>query len=123
MKEGRFQFSKAFPSDYVRNLDLGGEDKTVKIAGWRYADHTDIGKNGEQMQGVVLDLAGTKKVLVLNVTNFATIKGIHGDDPDDWTGKKIILYPTTTRFGPDPKHPCIRVRNVNPATGKEPDLL
>lgn len=123
MSEEKFQFSKAFPSDYVRNLDLGGEDKTVKITGWRYCDHTDIGKNGEQMEGVVLLLAGTKKVLVLNVTNFATIKGIHGDDPETWIGKKVTLYPATTRFGPDPKHPCIRVRNVNPATGKEPDLL
>jgi len=119
----KFNYAKAFPSDYVRNLDLGGEDKTVKITGWRYCDETDIGKNGEQMEGVVLLLTGTEKGLVLNVTNFTSIRRIHGDDPETWIGKKVILYPTTTRFGPDPKRPCIRVRNVNPATGKDPDIL
>lgn len=123
MSEEKFQYAKAFPSPYLREPDLGGKVSTVTITGWRYCDDTDIGKNGEQMEGVVIFLEGTDKLFVLNVTNFGVIKGIHGDDPEAWKGKQITIFPTTTRFGPDPRHPCIRIKNKDPETGKAPDIL
>jgi len=123
MSGEKFQYAKAYPSKYLREPDLGGKVSTVTITGWRYCDETDIGKNGEPMEGTVIFLDKTDKLFVLNVTNFGTIKGIHGEDPEAWKGKQITLFPTTCRFGRDPKNPCIRIKNKDPETGKEPDIL
>jgi hypothetical protein len=80
-----------------------------------------VGSEGRKLtKGTVLMFKESDKELVANVTNFATIKSIHGKDPDDWGGKQITLYPCTTRFGKNPAVPCIRVRNIDPATGKPP---
>ena len=123
MSKEKFKYAKAYPSDYLRNLDLGGKVQTVTITDWRYCDETDIGKNGEQMEGIGIFLTKTEKLFVLNVTNYGTIEGLHGHDPEEWKGKKITIYPTTCRFGRDPKHPCIRIKNKDPETGKDPDIL
>ena len=45
----------------------------------------------------------------LNMTNFDAVADICGDDTEDWPGKEIELYPTTTRMGGEIVD-CVRVR-------------
>ena len=50
-----------------------------------------------------------KHGLVLNRTNNRTIRAAYGDDVDGWTGKIIVLYPTTAEFR-GKMGPAMRVR-------------
>lgn len=56
------------------------------------------------------------KPMVLNKTNCKTIekKLYKTGQVEDWIGKKIEIYTTTTRFGRD-MVPCLRVREEVPA--------
>jgi hypothetical protein len=105
-----FKFSEAYPSPYLRAPDLMGEERTLTITGWRYTGKDDKGEDGRQMRGTVLTFEETEKVLVANVTNFRAIQLLHGIDPNDWTGRRVTFFPTTTRLGNDPHKPCIRVK-------------
>lgn len=116
----QFKFSKAYPSDHLRCPDLEGKEATLTIESWEYPDaKKDIGQDGKTMKGTVVLFAGSPKRFLVNVTNYGTIFGIHGK-PDNWAGKKIILFPATTPLGKDKKKPCIRVKNIDPATGLAP---
>jgi hypothetical protein len=62
----------------------------------------------------VLYFQKATKGLVLNRTNAMTIAGLYGDESDDWTGKRISIYPTRIRaFGA--MQDTIRVREEIPA--------
>ena len=50
-----------------------------------------------------------KHGLVLNRTNNRTIRGAYGDDVVGWSGKIIVLYPTTAEFR-GKMGPAMRVR-------------
>lgn len=106
-----FQFSKAYPSKYLRSPDLNGKECTLTIKSWRYCSNKDTGDDGRPMKGVVLSFAETEKEYVSGVTVFRQIQSVLGYDPNDWNDKKITFFPTTCRFGKDPKHPCIRVKS------------
>lgn len=118
----QFKFSKAYPSPYMREPDLGGNDVTLTVKGWRYADQTDKGSDGKPMEGTVLAFKETDKELVLAKINHISISRLHGPDPTKWQEKRITFYPTTCSAFGDPKTPCIRVRGINPETGKARDL-
>jgi hypothetical protein len=55
--------------------------------------------------------------LLLNKTNATTIAQLYGNNPSQWVGKLITLYPTTTSVGGAEKE-CIRVRNQDPSKVK-----
>jgi hypothetical protein len=106
-----FQFSKAYPSQYLRSPDLNGKECTLTVKSWRYIDtKKDLGDDGRPMKGIVLAFKETPKEYVSGVTVFRQIQQVLGFDPNTWIEKKITFYPTTCRFGKDPKHPCIRVK-------------
>lgn len=120
----RFSFAKAYPSDKLSEPDLLGDDWTVTITGWRYANKNDIGRDGKPMgPGTVLAFEETDKELKLPKLSHVLITRIHGPDPNKWVGKQVILFPTTCPCFGDPRTPCIRVRKIDPATGKPPDLF
>ena len=60
----------------------------------------------------------SKRGLVLNRTNNRTIRAAFGDAVDGWSGKIIVLYPTTAEFR-GKMGPAMRVRIPPPkqATG------
>jgi hypothetical protein len=65
--------------------------------------------------------------MVLNLTNWDLIATFCGADSDTWTGKDIILYPTTTTFGSKTVD-CIRVRQprqrqASPVKAAQPKTL
>ena len=58
----------------------------------------------------------SKRGLVLNRTNNRTIRASYGDAVDGWTGKIIVLYPTTAEFR-GKMGPAMRVRIPPPKDG------
>lgn len=54
------------------------------------------------------------KKLWCNKTNGRTIAKIHGKNVEDWHGKKVTLYPTTTRGAGGATVDCIRIRERAP---------
>jgi len=96
-----------FPSRYLKAADLKGEARIVEI------DHAPLemlkNNKGEEQRKVVLYFTHAKKSLPLNMTNFDLVAGICGDDTEEWSGKKIELYPTTTQMGGKIVD-CVRIR-------------
>lgn len=65
---------------------------------------------GEQKeQKLVVWFTNDKHGLVLNKTNNRTIRGEFGDDCSGWTGKIVVLFPTTDEFR-GKMVPVLRVR-------------
>ena len=98
------KISEAFPSKYVTAPDLNGQDRTLIIEN---VTSESVGKP-PQVRPVVY-FNGAQKGLVLNQTNGNTIALHHGDEMNNWGGKQITIYPTTTEFGSKVVD-CIRVR-------------
>jgi hypothetical protein len=88
-----------------------GKDIDVTIESVRSANANDKGKDGKPITDkAFIRLAKVKKEWVLNATNAKSIRRQHGNDMDEWSGKKITIYRTTCNAFGDPNKPCIRVR-------------
>jgi hypothetical protein len=100
-----------FPNDYIAAHDLRGKDvvKTIKTVAIEKLRMT----GGRQEKKPVVLFSDTPKKLVLNKTNAKLIAAQHGCDTDQWAGRKIVLYPTTTLLGPNTVD-CVRVREQAP---------
>jgi hypothetical protein len=96
-----------FAEKYLKCAHLKGKPATLTITAAPY--ETLKNRKGEE-QKIVLSFAETKKTFPLNMTNFNSVADMCGEDTDDWPGKKIEVYPTTTQM--DGKMvECIRVRS------------
>jgi arabinogalactan endo-1,4-beta-galactosidase len=96
------KISSAFPSDYLKAADLQGQAVTVTMA------HVSIETVGKD-QKPILYFQGKERGLVLNKTNASKISEMYGDDTENWTGGKIILYEAMVDFKGDTVA-AIRVR-------------
>lgn len=96
-----------FPSDYVSAVELKGRDVVVTIATVSMENMKLRG--GVAKRKPVLTFNGTKKKFCLNVTNADSIASMYGTKAENWIGKRITLYPTTTKMGRDTVD-CIRIR-------------
>lgn len=105
-------FMLLFPNDYIGAHDLMGKDVTKTIARVLVEDLRC--QSGKVERKPVLVFKDSKKKLVLNKTNARTIAGIHGPDTERWAGKRVTMYPTTTKLGRDTVD-CVRVRSKAPA--------
>lgn len=106
-----------FPSEFLCAEDLKGKDVTITIAGISKQDLKM--KGGSSKRKPVLTFERTPKKLVLNVTNADSIATLYGSKADEWVGKRITVYPTTTTFGRQTVT-CIRVRERVPAAPGKP---
>ncbi len=104
----------AFPSKWVRAIDLKGRDVTVTIA--RCLEE-EVAREGSTQP--VLYFHGAEKGLVLNKTNANTIADGLGPETDSWIGAQITLYPTKTDFQ-GKRVDCIRVRELSDVEPPEP---
>lgn len=100
-------FRLLFPNDYIGSADLRGKDVTKTIKAVIVEKLRMTGGKSEKKPVVLF--SDTPKKLVLNKTNAKLIAGQHGNDTEQWIGKKITLYPTTTQFGLATVD-CVRVR-------------
>ena len=62
----------------------------------------------------VLSIRGATKKLIVNATIGKTIAGMYGPNTDDWVGKRITMYATTTKAKGRGTVDCVRVRPVIP---------
>ena len=107
----RSALDKAFLFSY----DLQGKDVTVVIE--RVVQGELVGQQGRKTKKPLVYFKGKSKPLALNITNIKTIASLYGSfRVEDWIGKSITLYPTTTNFGSETKD-CIRIKNKRPGAG------
>ena len=96
--------NSAFPSKYLRAVDLAGQDRTLVMRGVKMEAPGDDGD-----EKPVLYFEGEDRGLVLNKTNANTIVGLYGAETKKWAGKGITLFPSQTEFQ-GKSVACIRVR-------------
>ena len=97
-----------FPSRFLKAGDLNGEPITLTIASAAY--ETLKNPKGSEEQKLVVGFRKTKKLMIVNVTNFDGIADATGEaDSDDWINHKIEVYPSEVQVGTEMK-PCLRVR-------------
>ena len=120
MEEAR-SVSGSFPG-FLEAGDLDGKDVTLKMKVVRQPGPNDKGLDGKPIDKPIVVFENARKEWVLNKTNARTIRLLYGDQFGEWKGKAVTIYPTTCpAFGETVA--CIRVRSINPETGKEPDLF
>ena len=83
--------SDAYPSNYIKAIDLDGRTAELTI---RNVTMEDLGNDRKP----VAHFSDAKKGLVLNVTNASAVAAEFGDDMDAWAGHKIELYGTPVTF-------------------------
>lgn len=96
-----------FQSDYVAAVEFKGRDVALTIAGVKIEELKMAG--GKKDRKPTLSFRETKKRLILNKTNAATIANIYGTKAEDWVGKRITLFPTITSCGAEMVD-CVRIR-------------
>jgi hypothetical protein len=96
-----------YDKEFLYSFDLDGKDITVTIE--KVTGGEVIGEGGKKSKKPMLHIVGTKKRLALNVTNGKTIETLYGKDVQNWKGKRVTLFPSTTKFGSETMD-CIRVR-------------
>lgn len=93
--------------EHLYAYDLDGREVTVQIE--RVFAGELMGEKGRKSKKPMIKIVGKDKKLALNKTNGKTIAKLYGKDTDDWAGKWITIYPTTTDFGGETVD-CIRVK-------------
>jgi hypothetical protein len=91
-------FDNVYGSKMLSAAELGDGKLRVKI---KFLSREPLqGRNpGEQPRDrIVVDLVGTEKRLVLNATNFKTLRDALGRDPKNWIGAEIGISAETTTF-------------------------
>lgn len=93
--------------DYIGAYALPeGEDLTVTID---YVQNEVVtGSGGKKEECMVAHLVG-QKPLILNVTNSKSIHKLYGPFIEDWRGKQVTLYASTTKLAGDIVE-CLRIR-------------
>jgi hypothetical protein len=103
-----------FPSKYLKASDFQGQDVTLMMVTVAVEDIGD----GENRP--LLRFDGAKKGLLLNRTNARTIAELYGAETNDWRGRHVTLFPTTTDFR-GASVDCIRVRPTAPVRSEPLD--
>jgi hypothetical protein len=104
-----------FPTDYIKHVELQGQDVTLTIAKVDLEDLQLRGTSKKKRKGV-LSFKETPKKLVLCRENGETLKKLYGRDADEWIGKQVTIYPDpNVMFGPN-KVGGTRIRAQMPKT-------
>lgn len=102
-------YRKFYEKDYLGAWDLKDDvDTVVRIT--KVVGGNIVGPGGRKTKKPVVYVHGTEKGLVLGATTGKTIAGMYGPQIEDWVGKRIALYKTTTNSAEGGVVDCIRVR-------------
>lgn len=94
--------------DYIGAYALSeGEDLTVTID-WVQSEEV-TGSGGKKEICTVAHLVGHKP-MILNVTNSKSIHKLYGPYIEDWAGKNITLYASTTKLAGEMVE-CLRAKS------------
>lgn len=111
-------YRSLYDKDYIGAWDLKDKDVTVTIT--RVVGGNLVGQGGRKSKKPIVYMRGTEKGFAVNATNGKTIASMYGNHVEEWVGKRITLYKSTTRSpNGDGDVECIRVRPKVPAAGKE----
>lgn len=110
-----------FPSRWLKADDLADDEDTIVTI--KSVGVEEVGQGDDREEKAVVFFRELDKGLVLNKTNASAIAQQHGDDTDDWTGKRIALFQQEVDFR-GKQTLAIRVRLRKPkaaaAAAKEP---
>ncbi len=89
-----------FGGETLKATDLNGKSVNLTIAGQEVREFEEE-KNGQKInkKKIVLSFQGTKKKLVVNITNATRIAALYGDDYTLWSGHVIQLRSEKVQFG------------------------
>lgn len=93
--------------DYIGAYSLGDAgDMTVTID---YVQTEEITGTGGKKEYCTVAHLVDQKPMILNVTNSKSIGKLYGNFIEDWAGKQITLFATTTKLAGETVE-CLRVR-------------
>ena len=105
----RTHWKRLINPDYLGAYSLPeGQDMTVIIKS--VGKEIVVGTGGKKDECTVAHIEGNKP-LILNNTNCKTIAKLYGAYIEDWVGKPITLFATTTKLAGDTVE-CLRIRPV-----------
>lgn len=114
------KLKEAFPGNWLSAADLGEEDHVCIIQDVR---SEMIGQGERARLKLVVKFREFEKPLVCNLTNAKTIAALHGDETNDWVGKRITLWVNPdVQFGSEIVS-AIRVRSKAPTPLQANGLL
>ena len=95
-----------------------GKDRVVEIESVDCKELTS-NNNGKVKKDKrpIIRFKGAEKTFVCNKTNGKAIAGMYGVKTEEWKGKKITIYASTTLAGGETVD-CIRVRPTQPKDDK-----
>ena len=107
MSEKKTHWKRLMNPDFIGAYWLPpGEDVTVTID--FVVRETITGTGGKKEECTVAHLKDAKP-FILNATNCKTIARLYGTFIEDWAGKPITLYASTTKMGGETVE-CLRIR-------------
>jgi hypothetical protein len=114
-EQEKHHWKKWVNTDYIGAYSLDGKDLTVRIVSVK--QQLVKGENGKEETCTVAALQGQKS-FIINRTNAKMItKLFNSPYIEDWVGKYITLYPTTTKVAGETVE-CLRIRSVVPQIKK-----
>jgi hypothetical protein len=110
--ESKTHWKKLINPDYIGAYALpSGQDMTVTIVS--VSREVVVSTGGKKEECTVAKLF-SQKPLILNVTNSKMIAKLYGPFIEDWAGKQITLYASTTKLAGEVVE-CLRIRPVYPS--------
>jgi hypothetical protein len=98
--------------DYLGAYSLEyGEDMILTISAVKREMITGTG--GKKEECPVCHWQENQKPMILNVTNMKAIAKMYGPYIENWAGKRVQIYASTTKFGGDTVE-CLRIRKDPP---------
>lgn len=98
-------WDELYPGRFFKAGDLRGEHLELEISA------VDLemleSDKGARIKGT-LKFRNQEKGLALNKTNGSCLKAMFGRSVQQWVGKRVVFFPTTTKLGPKTE-PCIRI--------------
>jgi hypothetical protein len=77
-----------FPSKYLSAVDV---EPPITLTIFGVTQESMKGHDGEEILKPVVSFRESKKSMVMNVTNKNILKGLFGNDTDDWINQKVTL--------------------------------
>ncbi len=120
MAQNHIHWKRMTNTDYLGAYSLDdGKDMILTIQS--VGKELVVSANGKKEECVVARFLEDVKPMILNRTNMKMITKIHRTPYiDEWTGKRIQVYQSTTKFGGEIVE-CLRIRPTVPES--EPEIL
>lgn len=106
--------------DYIGAYMLDGKDMVVKIQSIKKEEVT--GDKGKTEMCMVAQLEGQKPFIINRTNSKMLTKLMNSPYIDDWCGKSITIYPTTTSVGGETVE-CLRIRPTLPEIKAKIELV